>query len=221
MNLHKILEYPIVYRTAQKIFAPGMDRIITGHLSRIFGGTPHSERNILDVGCGPSSWLWKIGIHPIGLDISESYIKKFRMKGGIGLAGSASELPFASNSFDAVMSVALLHHLPEDLARQTVSEMVRVTNEHGRVIIFDPILPTSAWRRPVAWMLCKLDRGRFIRRQEVFQSQFVREGDWNVERIKHSYLGTEGLFCVLKKTLKPQSPRFDECDQEVACHGAR
>jgi SAM-dependent methyltransferase len=182
-----------------------MDRIITRHLARIFRDLPHPRRNILDVGCGPSSWLWKIGIQPIGLDLSESYTRKFRAKGGVCVTASAGELPFAANSFDAVLSVALLHHLPEDLARGTVSEMVRVTSECGHVIIFDPILPTSIWRRPLAWMLCKLDRGRFIRPQEAFTSRIIHDSEWSVQRIKHSYLGTEGLFCILKKAPKAQA----------------
>jgi SAM-dependent methyltransferase len=124
---------------------------------------------------------------------------KYRGAGGDCVTASASEIPFASGSFDLVLSVALLHHLPEDVARRTVGEMLRVTRSGGQVTVFDPVLPRAAFSRPQAYALCKLDRGRFIRTEPVLRSRILAPGDWHTQRIKHSYIGTEGLLCTLRK----------------------
>jgi SAM-dependent methyltransferase len=162
MNLYRVLELPLVYRTAQFVLAPGMDRIVTELLSRTLATLP-TPAAILDVGCGPSSWLWKFGMKPVGLDLCHAYTKKFRDAGNLSVTGSAAILPFRTDSFDLVFSYGLLHHLAEAMARETVAEIIRVTRASGHAVVFDPVLPQAGWRRPQAWALCKLDRGEFIR----------------------------------------------------------
>ena len=172
-----------------------MDRIVTGHLAKIMAGVSGAA-SILDVGCGPSSWLWKLDMHPVGLDLCHAYVKKFRFTGENCVTASAAELPFETGSFDIVCSVLLLHHLPEDLAGHVTREMIRVTRPGGRVIVLDPVLPKFPWRRPLAWTVCKLDRGRFIRSQAELESRILQTAAWSTKRITLSYLGTEGLFCI-------------------------
>ncbi len=198
MTIYEILELPIIYKTAQKILAPGMKKIVTEQLRGAVGDVSSNSR-ILDVGCGPASWLSPLGMQPVGLDWSHSYTRQYRAAGGTCVTASASQIPFASESFDLVLSVALLHHLAEDIARQTVSEMVRVTRPGGRVVVYDPVLPNSAILRPQAYVLGKLDRGKFIRQEAVQRSRILAPYDWNVQRITHSYIGTEGVLCTLRK----------------------
>ncbi len=200
MSFHRVLEFPAIYRAAQVLLAPGMEHILTDRLQRALMNIQTPVRT-LDVACGPSSWLWKVGIQPIGLDLSHAYTIRFRAAGGNCVTASAAEIPFPAGSFDVVFSAALLHHLPDDIARQTVREIIRVTRVNGHVLLFDPVLPKSAWTRPLAWSLCKLDRGRFIRHERALRSAILGSG-WTVQRITHSYLGTEGLLCTLKKELE-------------------
>jgi SAM-dependent methyltransferase len=198
MNLYRVLEMPLVYRTAQFVLAPGMDGIVTNLLSRTLARIP-TPATILDVGCGPSSWLWKLGMKPVGLDLCHAYTKKFRDAGNLSVTASAAMVPFPADSFDLVFSYGLLHHLPEAMARDTVGEIIRVTRAGGHVVIFDPMLPKAAWRRPQAWALCKLDRGKFIRPQGIYESRILRTPEWKTFRFTHSYLGTEGVLSVLQK----------------------
>jgi len=198
MNLYRVLEIPLVYRTAQFVLAPGMDRIVTELLSRTFARIP-TPAAALDVGCGPSSWLWKFGIKPVGLDLCHAYTKKFRDGGSLSVTASAAILPFPASSFDLVFSYGLLHHLPDAMARVAVGEIVRVTRARGHVVMFDPMLPEAAWRRPHAWALCKLDRGKFIRPQAIYESRILGTPDWKTFRFTHSHLGTEGVLSVLQK----------------------
>lgn len=198
MNVYGLLGIPAVYRASQAVLAPGMDVILERELKPAVAEISKSAR-VLDVGCGPASWLRKFAIRPVGVDISFAYMRQFGATGSPCLTGSAAALPLASNSFDAVFSAALLHHLPDSLAAATVDEMLRVTRPGGLLIVFDPVLPKAAWRRPQAWALCKLDRGRFIRRQAHLESGILRHPQWKTRRFPHSYLGTEGLLCTLKK----------------------
>lgn len=198
MNLYRVLEMPLVYRASQFVFAPGMDRIVTELLSRTFARIP-TPATVLDVGCGPSSWLSKLGIKPVGLDLCHAYTKRFRDAGNLSVTASAAILPFSADSFDLVFSYGLLHHLPETMARKTIGEVIRVTRVGGHVVVFDPVLPRAAWKRPQAWALCKLDRGEFIRSQEVYESCILRTPEWKTLRFKHSYLGTEGVLSLIQK----------------------
>src|SRR5215467_9136347 len=108
MKLYQLLEYPAVYRAAQAVLAPGMDRILTHQLARATAGIRRTA-SVLDVGCGPSSWLWKFGIRPIGLDLLHKYTTKYLSVGGACVTASAGSLPFSADSFDAVFSYGLLH----------------------------------------------------------------------------------------------------------------
>ena len=116
MSVYKILEAPIIYKTAQAMLAPGMKQVVTERLQKVLGNLPNGAR-ILDVGCGPISWLLYLGMQPIGLDLSHAYMRQYRDAGGTCITASASQIPFAAETFDLVLSVALLHHLPEEIAR--------------------------------------------------------------------------------------------------------
>jgi SAM-dependent methyltransferase len=198
MNIYRVLEIPLVYRMSQAVLAPGGARIITEHLSRTFAQVP-TPVTVLDVGCGPSSFLWNFGMKPVGLDHFHTYAKKFRDGGNLSVTASAAVLPFLADSFDLVFSSSLLHHLPDAMARETVGEIVRVTRPGGQAVLFDPVLPKAAWRRPQAWALCKLDRGKFIRSQDDYESCVLGAREYKIFRFTHTYLGAEGVLTLLRK----------------------
>lgn len=193
--VYRALEQPWLYRLSQALLAPGAEKALTDKFARIVERFPRGER-ILDVGCGPQSWLWMLGLRPTGLDLSPVYAAKFKQHGETAITGSATHLPFADHSFDAVWSIGVLHHMTDGMVRQAVSEMVRVCSASGYVVVFDAVLPEPAWRHPVAWLLRRLDRGRNMRRQQTLESLLINRADWLCERIQYSLLGHEGLVCV-------------------------
>ena len=189
-GLKKLLEIPVFYRLSQFIFAPGAEMILTAKIRSHRNSLPSGEK-ILDVGCGPASWLWKLGEHPVGLDISFSFSVNYHRHGEPAITGSALDLPFTNGSFDGVWSVGVLHHLPDGHVRQAVGEMQRVCKPGGAVIILDAVLPSSPWRRPVAQAIRKLDRGKYMRHEDELTALLPDERQWGVCRYTYAATGLE------------------------------
>ena len=140
MNINRVLEIPLVYRISQSDLALVSVRIISGHLSRTFKQIP-APATVLDVGCGPSCFLWNFGMKPVGLDVCRAYTKKFRDAGNLSVTASAAVLPFPTASFDLVFSANPLHHLPDDMAGETIGEILRITRPGGNAVLSDAVLP--------------------------------------------------------------------------------
>lgn len=104
--------------------------------------------DILDLGCGRGRWLkfWKErGLNPVGLDISEDAVNRCRSLGYPALCGSVEQLPFASGSLDAVSSITVLLHTPQNIKYRAIEEIVRVLKPGGKVILIE-----STWPDPSA-----------------------------------------------------------------------
>lgn len=188
-----LLERPRLYRLSQLLLAPGGENVITEKIEHLLKQLPPARR-ILDVGCGPSSWLWRVGLHPIGLDLSLTYTKTFTNNGQTAVTGSGDALPFLDRSFDGVWSIGLLHHLPDNEARRAVGEMIRICRPGGYLVIFDAVLPDLGWRRPMAYLIRRADRGRFVRRGEDFKALLPFEKNFTMERITYSLSRLEAML---------------------------
>jgi SAM-dependent methyltransferase len=97
----------------------------------------------LDVGCGTgvlAARLADAGYEMVGVDPSEGMLEVMRRRSPAltAVAASGTALPFEDDSFDLVLTVAVMHHIAEPAAvRQTLAEMVRVARPGGRVLIWD------------------------------------------------------------------------------------
>jgi SAM-dependent methyltransferase len=100
---------------------------------------------VLDVACGPglvSFALAEVAGHVTGLDLTPAMLDKARElqreRGQNNLSwqvGRADQLPYADESFDAVVTRFAFHHLTN--AAATLAEMVRVCRPGGRVVVCD------------------------------------------------------------------------------------
>ena len=80
---------------------------------------PHGARHVLDVGCGDgvlSAQLVRAGVpHVVGLDLDRDVLDRARTRHrGVTVEwrqGDIFDVPYDAGSFDAVVSVATLHHL--------------------------------------------------------------------------------------------------------------
>lgn len=191
-NLYALFDHPWFYSFSQFLLAPGAQTAVSRILKKNIL-EKESQNLLLDVGCGPSSWLSRIGFKPIGLDLSFEYVKRHASKGVLGVMATADQLPFADDYFDIVCSVFVFHHLPDFVASQAVQEMVRVCKPGGQVIIVDAIYPRFPWLRPLAYWLRRLDRGRFTRKKESFQTLLSSQAPFSMRKGTYSFNGSELL----------------------------
>lgn len=196
--IEKLLDRPGFYSLVQNLLAYGANDLVLNYIQVLRAKLPKATR-ILDIGCGPKSWLWQVGAHPVGLDLTYSYCKAFHEKQEPAVMGSAGVLPFQSDSFEEVWSVGMFHHLPDALAEQAMDEMLRVCSSNGHVLIFDAVLPVRAWQRPLAYTLRRADRGRFVRSQAAFENLLPQRSHWSVERVAYSHTGMEIVICQFLK----------------------
>ncbi len=101
---------------------------------------------ILDVGCGIGAYVEKfraLDADAFGVDVDFEKLdearrdKQSRMASRPSLAVSVSEtLPFAENTFDAVLLHEVIEHVDND--RETIREAHRVAKRGGSVIVFAP-----------------------------------------------------------------------------------
>jgi cyclopropane fatty-acyl-phospholipid synthase-like methyltransferase len=195
--IEKLLNQPRFYRLVQNLLAYGASDLVLNHIQTLRAKLSRAE-HILDIGCGSKSWLWQAGAHPIGLDLTYSYCKAFHEKIEPAVMGSANGLP--SGSFDEVWSIGMFHHLCDTLTQQALDEMLRVSSSNGHVVIFDAVLPVRAWQKPLAYVIRRADRGRFVRSQAGFEMLLPQRSHWSIERMAYSLTGLEIVICQFLKS---------------------
>jgi ubiquinone/menaquinone biosynthesis C-methylase UbiE len=103
----------------------------------IQAAAPYIEgKEILEAGCGTGlvlEGLARIARKAVGLDISAGMLDKARDRGLDVVKGSVTDLPFAADSFDAVVSFKVLAHVPD--LRRAISECARVTRPGGTMVL--------------------------------------------------------------------------------------
>ncbi len=101
-----------------------------------------SER-LLDVGCGSGLLLSHLAQNCAsiaGIDYAEAMVKKAKtlLPQGEFHCGEANQLPFATNSFDKLLSYSIFHYFPsEQYALDVINEMIRVVKPGGMILLGD------------------------------------------------------------------------------------
>ncbi|MEM4255186.1 MAG: class I SAM-dependent methyltransferase [Candidatus Norongarragalinales archaeon] len=108
------------------------------HVSRLL--TLSGRETLLDVGCGAGSLLAKLPAKSkTGLDFSKPSLDKAKANNPRArfVLGEAADLPFASNSFDRVLSYSTFIYYPRDYALKALAELERVCKKGGRILVGD------------------------------------------------------------------------------------
>ena len=113
---------------------------------------------VLDIGCGNGRNLfYRDDLDMVGVELSSELCKIVSNKGGTIHNSNMTDLPFDNNIFDAIICVAVYHHLDNDTDRKkAVSEMYRVLKPKGKAFI-----QVWAMEQPFS------SRRKFLKRNEI------------------------------------------------------
>jgi SAM-dependent methyltransferase len=120
----------------------------TGPLRRLIRTYVSAGCKVLDLGCGDGGTaartLLERGCEYVGVDVSEKAVRLANDQGfDARLIDDAASLPFAAESFDAVLAIEVLEHL--FLPQLAAAEVHRVLKPQGVFILSVPNV--AYWRR--------------------------------------------------------------------------
>lgn len=157
---------------------------------------PLRDLSVLDVGCGTGTtdrFLMPRVRSLHGVDVSEEMLANARLN--VPNADftwyDGEKLPFPDETFNAVLAICVLHHVPISRRFKFVSEMVRVAHPDGVVAIFEhnPFNPLTRH----AVNSCELDYDAvLLRPQETLE--LLREAAESEPRLCHYLFSPLGGF---------------------------
>lgn len=159
--------------------------------------------DVLDAGCAAgehSAWLVEHGARVVALDTSDAMVRLARERLGerarVLQADLAQPLPFASASFDVVLSSLTLHYLEDWSA--PLREMARVLRSRGRLVssTHHPFMMPDAVKDYHAVQL--VEEGWRAFADEPVPVRFYHRP---LQRIVHDVLGAE---FVLRAVIEPR-----------------
>jgi ubiquinone/menaquinone biosynthesis C-methylase UbiE len=91
---------------------------------------------VLDIGCGNGkNMLYRKDLNMTGLEYSEALCEICINRGLNVVQGSTLSLPFKDNTFDAIIMIAVIHHIPPDEHYKVLNEIQRVLKPGGQALI--------------------------------------------------------------------------------------
>ena len=136
-----------------------------------------TRSTVIDIGCGPGNFTRRFsetvapGGLAIGFDGSRPMLERAQTEDGGDAAtlayvrGDATNLPFASDTADAICCFAALHMFPDPL--RSLDEMARVLKPGGRLALLTTYKPSSGPIATVAGKAGPVSGQRMFGREEI------------------------------------------------------
>jgi glycosyltransferase involved in cell wall biosynthesis len=107
----------------------------------------YKPNKTLDAGCGSSPNIrYLYGVDRTGMDINKDaleFIKQYSIAKFV--YGSVLDIPFDDNTFDMVVCCEVVEHFYEKDVKKALSELVRVLEPHGHLILATPNYGSFWW----------------------------------------------------------------------------
>lgn len=134
------------------------------------------NKKVLDFGAGTGanctlcSPAYYLGIDPDSsrIDFAKRMYNQYCFK-----AFTGNELPAEDNSFDFILIVAVLHHIPPETIPFYIKEFKRILKNQGRIVVIEPCFFTKS---PISnWFMKNNDKGDYIRSEKGYLNYFTTE----------------------------------------------
>ena len=164
---HKLLQYQFFYDLYQ-LFVGGV-----AYRNRLVRKIYSPEvLTLVDLGCGTGAIipLLNSSTQYIGIDTSEEYLKKAKLRGGNChlLLGDVSEKTWTNglsvSSNTVATALGLFHHLDDDSLMGLLSNCAEILPVGGLLVSVDPVIVRDT--SMVARWFANNDRGKFVRSPE-------------------------------------------------------
>ena len=198
-------EYERMYRLEDSYWwFVGRHRLIESLLKTYYGDPDHTSPNlnILDIGCGTGAMSHRLTRwgRVVSADFSPLALQFSRRRGLQNLVGAdAMNLPLSSKSFDALIAMDMLEHLPDDNA--ALREFHRVLKPGGRVLLTVPAYSHLWSDHDVALMHFR----RYVRSE--LRERFNTAG-FRVEKLSHTMTGLYPLVAAQRR-MSARKPKSD------------
>jgi SAM-dependent methyltransferase len=166
MELRSILSIPAAYRLYTKMVAGEFYKVYVRDYVR-----PQAGDRVLDIGCGPGDILDFLSeVDYLGVDLSPKYIEaarvRFRNRGRFLCRPVEDLIVEEPASFDIVMANGVAHHLNDESALDLYRVAQAALKPTGRFVTVDGAFVDG--QSPLARMILKRDRGKFIRSPQAY-----------------------------------------------------
>ena len=190
-KLHGLLDNPVVYNVFQRVVSIGRMEAI-----RFFEEMIQREASgrVCDIGCGTGNYSHLVKEGYFGLDKNLEYIIHETNKNYV--CSDATITPFANGVFDFVYSIGFFHHLDDKQSGLALKEIRRIIKPGGHIIIVEIFYPENVWN-VFGHLLCRFDRGRFVRNKKSFKKMLSKEFKiLNDNYILNSFPQNMRYFCL-------------------------
>lgn len=198
-------EYERMYRLEDSYWwFVGRHRLVEALICERYGppGRQAEPLTILDVGCGTgamSARLTRWG-RVVSADFSSHALQFSRKRGLTHLVqADAMRLPLASSTFDLLVAMDMLEHLPDD--RAALCEFHRVLKPGGRLFATVPAYPHLWSEHDLALM----HHRRYLRRE---MAERVASAGFRLEKLSHTMMMLYPLVAAQRR-LHAKRPHHD------------
>lgn len=156
--------------------------------------------SVLDVGCGTGAVTLPVKQRvgetgqAAGIDPSPEMIEVAQRKArhaGLEIdfrVGVIESLPYPDETFDAVTSSLMMHHLPENLQVAGLAEVMRVLKPGGRLLIADMMRPSTSTLERDSTFLTHYHRGGNRFGVENLKSLLEAAGFEEIDQVEERFL---------------------------------